>query len=50
MAGTHVHFNRREEPKLLFGADGNPIALFNVVDDSFFYNETRVIIQELDYR
>ena len=26
-----------------------PLALYNVVDDSFLYNETRIIVQELDY-
>ena len=47
--GTRLHFNRREEPKLLMSADGHPVALFNVVDDSFLYNATRIIVQELDY-
>ena len=47
--GTVLHFNRREEPKLLMGADGRPRALFNVVDDSFAYNYTGIIVQELDY-
>ena len=47
--GTRLHFNRREEPKLLMSSDGHPLALFNVVDNSFLYNETRIIVQELDY-
>lgn len=47
--GTELSFFRREEPKLLLSADGQPTALFNVVDDSFLYNNTRIIVQELDY-
>ena len=47
--GTLLSFYRREEPKLLFGSDGRPLALFNVVDPNFLYNETRIIVQELDY-
>jgi hypothetical protein len=47
--GTRLHFNRREEPKLLMSSDGRPLALYNVVDDSFLYNATRIIVQELDY-
>ena len=47
--GTRLHFNRREEPKLLMSSDGHPLALFNVVDNSFLYNQTRHIVQELDY-
>jgi len=46
--GTVLHFFRREEPKLLF-KDGKPVALYNVVDGSFLYNDTRIIVQELDY-
>eukprot|EP00937_MAST-01D_sp_MAST-1D-sp2_P003908 g3908.t1 len=42
-------FYRREEPKLLLDAQGLPRALFNVVDSSFLYNDTRIIVQELDY-
>ena len=44
-----LSFFHREEPKLLLSADGQPTALFNVVDDSFLYNNTRIIVQELDY-
>lgn len=47
--GSSESFYRREEPKLLFDADGTPRALFNVVDPNFLYNETRIIVQELDY-
>jgi hypothetical protein len=47
--GTVLSFYRREEPKLLFDAVGRPTALFNVVDPNFLYNETRIIVQELDY-
>ena len=48
--GSALHFNRREEPKLLLDTHTNlPLALYNVVDDSFLYNETRIIVQELDY-
>ena len=48
--GSALHFNRREEPKLLLDRHTNlPLALYNVVDDSFLYNETRIIVQELDY-
>jgi len=47
--GTELSFFHREEPKLLLSADGQPTALFNVVDDSFLYNNTRIIVQELDY-
>jgi len=49
VGGGSVSFKRREEPKLLFDATGTPVALFNVVDDSFNYNQTRIIVQELDY-
>ena len=47
--GSATTFFRREEPKLLMSNDGKPLALFNVVDDSFLYNNTRIIVQELDY-
>ena len=47
--GSAVSFFRREEPKLLLDAAGHPTALFNVVDDSFLYNNTAIIVQELDY-
>ena len=44
--GSALHFNRREEPKLLLDRHTNlPLALYNVVDDSFLYNETRIIVQ-----
>ena len=44
--GSALHFNRREEPKLLLDTHTNlPLALYNVVDDSFLYNETRIIVQ-----
>ena len=48
--GTVLHFNRREEPKLLIDEETQrPVALFNVVDDSFLYNSSHIIVQELDY-
>eukprot|EP00660_Eupelagonema_oceanica_P001715 gene1715-9904_t len=47
--GTAETFYRREEPKLLFDNAGEPLALFNVVDPNFLYNDTRIIVQELDY-
>ena len=48
--GEVLKFNRREEPKLLLDAKtGKPLALFNVVDDTFLYNSSRIIVQELDY-
>jgi hypothetical protein len=48
--GTVVSFHRREEPKLLMDPmTGLPLALFNVVDDSFLYNNSRIVVQELDY-
>jgi hypothetical protein len=47
--GSALSFYRREEPKLMFDAAGKPVALFNVVDPNFLYNETRIIVQELDY-
>ena len=47
--GSVLSFYRREEPKLLFDDAGKPVALFNVIDPNFLYNETRIIVQELDY-
>ena len=47
--GSEYTFYRREEPKLLMSNDGTPLALYNVVDDSFNYNNTKIIVQELDY-
>ena len=48
--GPALHFNRREEPKLLIDRQsGRPLALFNVVDDNFLYNQSRIIVQELDW-
>lgn len=48
--GPPLKFNRREEPKLLIDQkSGKPLALFNVVDDCFLYNSSRIIVQELDY-
>ena len=48
--GTVLAFNRREEPKLLMDPEtGMPLALFNVVDSSFSYNDSHIIVQELDY-
>ena len=47
--GTVLTFRRREEPKILFDRGGTTmLALINVVDDSFKYNATRVIVQEID--
>ena len=40
--GERLHFNRREEPKLLFNDAGEPVALFNVVDPNFLYNESKI--------